>query len=178
MHTTGTKQSTSRKKTHSPGADPGREAWTLLLQMLQAQQGSMLAVWSEFGVSSSQGELLCSLEPKQSTPMVALARTLHCHDSNVTGLVDKLERRRLIERCGDPRDRRVKLIVLTAGGERLREQLLSRIYEPLPFIKALSVPDKSELRNILRRASERTRSGSQDATAGRSDLRPYKLKTR
>jgi MarR family transcriptional regulator, organic hydroperoxide resistance regulator len=148
---------TGRRKRPSSTADAGREAWVLLLQMLRAQQGPMLAVWAEFGVSSSQGELLCSLEPKQRAPMVSLAKTLHCHDSNVTGLVDKLEQRGLIERCGDPKDRRVKLIVLTADGERLREKLLERIYEPLPFIQGLSVADKKALRDILRRAEERGR---------------------
>lgn len=154
------RKSTGRRKRPLPGADPGREAWVLLLQMLRAQQGPMLAVWAEFGVSSAQGELLCSLEPKQSAPMVSLAKTLHCHDSNVTGLVDKLEQRGLIERCGDPKDRRVKLIVLTADGEKLRGGLLERIYEPLPFIEGLSRADKKVLRDILRRAEERGRAES------------------
>jgi DNA-binding MarR family transcriptional regulator len=45
--------------------------------------------------------------------MVSLARSLHCHDSNVTGLVDRLEQRGLIERQSNPNDRRVKLIALT-----------------------------------------------------------------
>jgi DNA-binding MarR family transcriptional regulator len=120
--------------------------------MLRAEQGSMLAVWDEFGLSSSQGELLCSLEPRERAPMISLAKALHCHDSNVTGLVDKLEQRGLIARSGDPKDRRVKLIALTAEGEKLRERLLLRVYEPLPFIKALSAGDQRALRDILRKA--------------------------
>jgi DNA-binding MarR family transcriptional regulator len=52
--------------------------------------------------------------------MVSLARSLHCHDSNVTGLVDRLEQRGLIERGSNPKDRRVKLIALTKTGETLR----------------------------------------------------------
>lgn len=80
----------------------------------------MLGVWAEFDLTSAQGDLLCSLEPGQSAPMVSLARSLHCHDSNVTGLVDRLEQRGLIERGSNPKDRRVKLIALTKTGETLR----------------------------------------------------------
>src|ERR1700733_12885678 len=110
-------------------ADHGSEAWTLLLRLLRADQGALLRVWTEFDLSSAQGELLCSLEPEQPVRMVSLARSLHCHDSNVTGLVDRLEQRGLIERRGDPGDRRVKLIALTKAGEKFQEKLLGRLSE-------------------------------------------------
>src|ERR1700678_1683296 len=107
-------------------ADHGSEAWTLLLRLLRADQGALLRVWTEFDLSSAQGELLCSLEPEHPVRMVSLARSLHCHDSNVTGLVDRLEQRGLIERRGDPGDRRIKLIALTKEGETMRSRLLER----------------------------------------------------
>jgi MarR family transcriptional regulator, organic hydroperoxide resistance regulator len=135
-------------------ADHGSEAWTLLLRLLRADQGALLRVWTEFDLSSAQGELLCSLEPEQPVRMVSLARSLHCHDSNVTGLVDRLEQRGLIERRGDPGDRRIKLIALTNEGEALRGSLLKRLSDPLPFIASLSAKDKTALRDILRRAAE------------------------
>jgi MarR family transcriptional regulator, organic hydroperoxide resistance regulator len=94
--------------------------------------------------------------------MVSLARMLHCHDSNVTGLVDRLEQRGLIERRGDPKDRRVKLIALTKEGEALRSRLLERLSEPLPFIAALNAKDKTALRDILLRAGEAMKSSSGD----------------
>jgi MarR family transcriptional regulator, organic hydroperoxide resistance regulator len=140
--------------------DAGREAWTLLLRLLRAEQGLLIDRWAEFGLSSAQGDLLCSLEPEQTATMVSLARTLHCHDSNVTGLVDRLEQRGLIERRGDPNDRRVKLIGLTLEGERLRDRLLSRLSDPLPFVASLTLQDKITLRDILRRASQSTKSTS------------------
>jgi DNA-binding MarR family transcriptional regulator len=86
--------------------------------------------------------------------MVALARSLHCHDSNVTGLVDRLEQRGLIERQSNPQDRRVKLIALTKAGETFRDRLLERLFEPLPFIAVLTVQDKKTLRDILLRATQ------------------------
>ena len=137
-----------------PGAaDHGREAWILLLNLLRADQGPLLKIWVEFDLTSAQGELLCSLEPEKTAAMVSIARTLHCHDSNVTGLVDRLEQRGLIERRSDPKDRRVKLIALTKEGESLRGRLLKRLHDPLPFIASLSAKDKTALRDILARAT-------------------------
>jgi DNA-binding MarR family transcriptional regulator len=92
--------------------------------------------------------------------MVSLARSLHCHDSNVTGLVDRLEQRGLIERQSNPKDRRVKLIALTKAGETLRERLLERLFEPLPFIAVLALQDKMTLRDILFRATQAMQTSS------------------
>jgi DNA-binding MarR family transcriptional regulator len=141
-------------------ADPGREAWTLLLRLLRDDQGALLGVWAEFDLTSAQGDLLCSLEPGEPAPMVSLARSLHCHDSNVTGLVDRLEQRGLIERQGNPKDRRVKLIALTSEGEAFRNRLLERLFEPLPFITVLTHQDKTALRDILRRATQAMQASS------------------
>jgi MarR family transcriptional regulator, organic hydroperoxide resistance regulator len=153
MHASRTKKPTADKQ-RTAKAEPGREAWTLLLRLLRADESTLLEVWADFDLTSAQGDLLCSLEPGQSAPMVALARSLHCHDSNVTGLVDKLEQRGLIERQSDPKDRRVKLIALTKAGETLRDRLLERLFEPLPFIAVLSVRDKLMLRDIMLRATQ------------------------
>jgi DNA-binding MarR family transcriptional regulator len=148
-------------KRKTGAADHGREAWILLLSLLRADQGPLLKIWAEFDLSSAQGELLCSLEPEKTAAMVSIARTLHCHDSNVTGLVDRLEQRGLIERRSDPKDRRVKLIALTKEGESLRRRLFERLYDPLPFIASLSVKDKITLRDILARATEAAKSSSE-----------------
>jgi MarR family transcriptional regulator, organic hydroperoxide resistance regulator len=144
---------TASGKQRKTQEEPGREAWRLLLDLLKASQGVLQEVWTEFGVSSAQGDLLSSLRPGEPVTMVSLARCLRCHDSNVTGLVDRLEQRGLIERRGDPRDRRIKLIALTSEGEALRRRLLERLSEPLPFVSVLSAKDKAALRDILQRSA-------------------------
>jgi len=159
MHASRTTKLVSDKQRASK-ADPGREAWTLLLRLLRADESTLLGVWAEFDLSSAQGDLLCSLEPGQSAPMVALARSLHCHDSNVTGLVDRLEQRGLIERQSNPKDRRVKLIALTKAGETFRNRLLEHLFEPLPFIAVLTLQDKATLRDILLRATQAMQTNS------------------
>jgi DNA-binding MarR family transcriptional regulator len=148
-----------RSKRRDLVPDHGREACILLLNLLRADQGALLKVWTEFDLSSAQGEFLCTLQPQEPAPMVSLARSLHCHDSNVTGMVDRLEQRGLIERRSNPKDRRVKLIALTEDGESLRRRLLERLSDPLPFIAVLSERDKTVLRDVLMRAAEALKSG-------------------
>lgn len=85
------------------------------------------------------------------TPMGQLAERLHCDRSHVTGVADELERRGAIERRPHEHDRRVKLLVLTSAGERLRAEVERRLLEQLPVVAGLSVADQRQLRDLLAR---------------------------
>ncbi|MFF4581011.1 MarR family winged helix-turn-helix transcriptional regulator [Streptomyces sp. NPDC001389] len=91
---------------------------------------------------------LLSLEP---LPMRRIAQKLRCEPSNVTGIIDRLETRGLVERRPDPADRRVKLAAPTGEGaetaERLRESL-DFAREPLA---GLSAEERTTLRDLLKR---------------------------
>ena len=52
--------------------------------------------------------------------MSALAAALQCDNSNVTGIVDRLEAQGLVERRPAAHDRRVKTLVVTTEGVELR----------------------------------------------------------
>jgi MarR family transcriptional regulator, organic hydroperoxide resistance regulator len=68
----------------------------------------------------------------------------------VTGIVDRLEARGLIERRPAQHDRRVKLLVLTAEGERVRSIALRQITQPPPEIAELPLEHRRALRDALR----------------------------
>ena len=87
--------------------------------------------------------------------MSALAERLFCDASNVTGIVDRLESRGLVERGSAEGDRRVKALTLTAAGVELREQVLTVMNEPPDAIASLTTADQRALRDILARAVER-----------------------
>ncbi|MBW5484101.1 MarR family winged helix-turn-helix transcriptional regulator [Streptomyces bambusae] len=91
---------------------------------------------------------LLAAEP---TPMRRIAQKLKCEPSNITGIVDRLEGRGLVERRPDPADRRVKLAAATEEGlttaDRLRESL-DFAREPLA---GLSDVERTVLRDLLRR---------------------------
>jgi MarR family transcriptional regulator, organic hydroperoxide resistance regulator len=136
--------------------DPGTEAWSLFLGILFDERPPRLpAVAAEFDVSPMAVKMLQRLEPGTALPMSAVAELLFCDASNVTGMVDRLEARGLLERREDPADRRVKLIALTDEGASVRARVLERLYEAPEAIARLSRADQRALRDLLRRAVAR-----------------------
>lgn len=76
------------------------------------------------GLTTQQCQLLCELQ-HDSRSHGELADRLRCDKTNVTGLVDRLERRRLVERRPGAPDRRVSQVVLTQTGRDLVTQFRS-----------------------------------------------------
>jgi len=84
-------------------------------------------------------------------PMGAIAGRMGCDASNLTGIVDRLEARGLVERRVNRADRRVKQLVLTEAGTRLRERAVA-VSIAAPGVSALSSAELRTLRELLRRA--------------------------
>ncbi len=70
----------------------------------------------------------------------------------MTGVVDRLEERGLVERVTSGHDRRVKLLAVTEAGSKLRDRLIARMDEPPPALAGLSPEDQLALRDLLARA--------------------------
>ena len=136
--------------------DPAREAWELLWRVMQANKPRFTALAQEMGLAPMQLHALRLIEPGEGVPMSSLAGKLFCDASNVTGIVDRLEGRGLIERRPSPTDRRVKLLVLTDEGARLRDTAYRQMSTPPPAIAALPLKHKRALRDALRAAAEQT----------------------
>jgi DNA-binding MarR family transcriptional regulator len=129
-----------------------REAWRMFWRIFLEDKRRRWAILSELGIAPQQAMALGTLEPGQALPMSALAEALHCDNSNITGIVDRLEAAGLAERRPDERDRRVKAVVLTTDGERMQIEIERRAGEPPPTIASLSAEDAIALRDILSRA--------------------------
>src|SRR5262245_33294387 len=129
------------------GGDAGR-AWQLLVRFFFAQR-EHLPTSDEFELSPTQCHVLHLIEPGQPLPMGRLAQTLVCHASNVTGLVDRLEARGLVQRRLSADDRRVKVLELTAEGSRLRAQMLRRMTTGARPLSRLSLHQQRTLVKIL-----------------------------
>src|SRR4051794_8821930 len=98
-----------------PRAEPDAcRAWQLLVKFFFAQRAHLPSCGAEFDLSPIQCHVLHLLHPGRPLPMGRLAETLSCDASNVTGLVDRLESRGLIERRPSQDDRRVKVLQLTS----------------------------------------------------------------
>ena len=129
-----------------------QEAWELLTELMMGQRGRMLAIASEFELAPAQVMALKALEPGSPRPMSELASAMRCDNSNVTGIVDRLEARGLVERRPGVNDRRVKMLEVTEEGEELRRRLHERLARPPEPLASLSDEDARALRDILARA--------------------------
>ena len=119
------------------------DTWELLMDLVMAERARIPQIAAEFRLSPPQVHALRLLEPDQPLPMGRLACALGCDASNVTGIVDRLEQRGLIERRPSARDRRVKVLVVTAQGAKVRKALMIRLGEPPQSIASLS-PGRSQ----------------------------------
>ncbi|HEX5893621.1 MAG TPA: MarR family transcriptional regulator [Solirubrobacterales bacterium] len=133
--------------------DPGSEAWSLMHWLMVTNKQRLFAMAGEFDLAPQQ---MIALRMLGAGPrkMSELAQSLFCDNSNVTGIVDRLEQRDLVRREAAEGDRRVKLIVLTEEGERMRIEITKRMAEPPQPIANLSEEDQRALRDILQRAVE------------------------
>src|SRR3954452_4560505 len=135
-------------------APPASEAWALMHELFHASRRRFLAVASEFDLSPPQVRALGVLDPERPVPMSELACALYCDNSNVTGIVDRLEDRRLLERRSATHDRRVKMLAVTERGAELRARLAERLDEAPEPLGRPSPEDQRTLRDIMRRALE------------------------
>ncbi len=142
----------SMAATTEPISAPGREAWELLFRVAKAKHAVLSARLAELDLTPVQAHALRLLEPERPLAMSALADALYCHASNVTGIVDRLESRGLVERHPDEEDRRVRTLVLTPAGADVRGLVVELLTAPPAAIARLSPRDQLALRDILRRA--------------------------
>src|SRR5216683_295832 len=131
---------------------PADQAWALLLQIaFELVHAHFAAAVAELDLAPVQAKALHELDVEPPISMRELAERLKSDPSNVTGLIDRLEARGLVERRPDPRDRRIKGLALTAAGARLRARLFARLYSAPPAVAALAKGDQRALRDVLQR---------------------------
>jgi DNA-binding MarR family transcriptional regulator len=111
---------------HSPN-------YLALLQLLQSADSLWNAsrlFFARWNLSPSQFNILnlLHLEPK-GLSQAELGRLLIMNRSNVTGLVDRLEGRGLLQRHEVPGDRGAYSVGLTPEGTKLLEEILPHYYE-------------------------------------------------
>ena len=119
-----------------------------LLLLVDQLRARISAIAAEAGLTPQQAILLRHLGRPRT--MGELAAMLACDPSNVTGLVDRMAARGLIERVADPCDRRVKRLLLTAEGKACRAELQRRIFAGSPVTGALAPGERHQLLGLLR----------------------------
>ena len=101
-------------------------------------------------LTGAQAKVLALLR-RGPMPMRRIAQTLACEPSNITGIVDRMEARGLVERQVDPDDRRVKRVAATAAGSAASEELRESLHFARAPLAGLAPDEREQLRDLLRR---------------------------
>jgi DNA-binding MarR family transcriptional regulator len=125
------------------------EVWKGLYDFCQAQYRRHLAAAAELGMTPGDVKALLWLVPGQAQPMRALAEQWETDASTLTWLIDRLEERGLVQRGPHPTDRRVRVVLLTKQGEKIRAGLLTEMYRPPAAFDALSPTELRALSSLV-----------------------------
>ncbi|HEX7275788.1 MAG TPA: MarR family transcriptional regulator [Acidimicrobiales bacterium] len=144
--------SEAEARASTPAATPSVEELVTAFVAVMGRLGQHFFQRSaEFDLSAQQAKAFHEL--RQPLSMGELADRLFCDASNVTGIVDRLEARGLVERQPDPDDRRVRRLVLTDAGRELWQAHHDRVFEGIPCVDGLDDDDRRTLYDLLQRMS-------------------------
>ena len=90
----------------------------------------------------------------EPTPMSELARNMGFDASHITSIVDRLEERQLVERRPDANDRRVKRIVITPAGQKIRDRIEDELLATMVPLGGLDAEQRLQLRDLLAAATD------------------------
>jgi DNA-binding MarR family transcriptional regulator len=123
--------------------------WFEMQARLQAHFTDLAA---QYDLSAAQAKVLMQLQPDLPVTMRTLAGQLQYDASNLTGVVDRLEEMKSVRRQAQPNDRRVKAVVLTEDGKRLRQAFWERLTSKSGPLGTLNGRELTSLRALLRSA--------------------------
>lgn len=101
-----------------------------------------------FDLTVEQLQLLKQLQVAVGTPQNHLGEVAAKSPANVTRILDRLERKKRVERRPNPKDRRSSLVYLTPEGERLQRQVFS-LFQGLRRHLMAGVEEKDRDRAVL-----------------------------
>jgi DNA-binding MarR family transcriptional regulator len=118
--------------------------------LLQKSAGRLLR---DHGLTDAQFNVLMLLHhqgERGRMSQIRLGKLLLVNRSNVTGLVDRMERDRLVRREDDPGDRRVNLVAITDKGQEVLSDAMNEYYPMLEKVMAdLDSQERGKLMALL-----------------------------
>ncbi len=112
----------------------------------------------KYGLSATAFNVLMILSrcEDKGCPMHELSELLLVTRANITGLVDSLEKKGLVERNNVAGDRRMRLARITKAGEELLEKILPQHYVNIrAMLSGLTNPEKDMLSKLLTKLRHR-----------------------
>jgi DNA-binding MarR family transcriptional regulator len=133
---------------------PARHSGALLDHLARRMRLHSEAVLAPLGLRPRHLVALTLLRDRGGSTQQALASTLAMDGTNIVGLLNELEARKLIERQRSPEDRRRHVVELTdAGAEQLAKVESALIASEDEVLGALDETQRETLYSLLHQAS-------------------------
>jgi DNA-binding MarR family transcriptional regulator len=116
-----------------------RHYYLRFVEFLLLQKRTLADIGLLYDLTPMQTLALLLLEKPQ--PMHFLTTSFACDASNVTGIVDGLQHKELVNRFENPQDRRMRMVELSQHGRDLRAAILAHLTDeedPNPVFSKLS----------------------------------------
>src|SRR5262249_18449250 len=126
-----------------------RRVWQLMFEFLMRTAPLRTEILGRRGLTPNDSRPLASLDPRHGRSMRSLAEEWKCDASNATWIVDRLEKFGFAERRNVPDDRRVKLVVLTSRGAKVKAEIMEEFLAPPADLVEMSRADLETLRKTL-----------------------------
>jgi DNA-binding MarR family transcriptional regulator len=134
-----------------PWDHPRFRSWIAVARACQLMQQSLTRSLADLDIKPPHLDILVNLYRFEGISQQELARKLLVGRSNMSMLLPQMEKRGLIERRGDSRDKRVLRLHLTEEGRRLTEaamaiqtDLIERTLSDEPIEQCMATADSME----------------------------------
>jgi MarR family transcriptional regulator, organic hydroperoxide resistance regulator len=131
----------------------GQEIAVLMSGLVRGFRAGFVACADRFELGPSEAQLLWLLEESGDASTGELARRLGVDPANASTLLTKLEGRGLVRRQAAERDRRRRLVSLTAAGRKTKLALAGCMEARQPGFAQLTTPELISFRDLLRRVA-------------------------
>lgn len=137
-------------------ADPSAvHVWLVLMKAHHALEQEAISSIEATGLCFSDFKALELLLHKGPVAINTLGSHLALTSGALTSVVDRLEKKGLVERHGDPNDRRVRIIKLTEPGQQLIRTLFNQHSQDMEnALSHLNREERQRLIELLKKAGK------------------------
>lgn len=107
--------------------DNGHDLWSLFIKLNKLRATLMFAEMKSIGISGPQLLILRELFLRQPRTIGDLAKSIELGNSTVTGIVDRMESKGLVERYRDEKDRRIVWVRTTQSCMQVKKEKFERL---------------------------------------------------
>src|SRR5580658_1613445 len=111
------------------------QSYLVLVRFLMLSKHRVFELGADHDMTGMQAMMIFLLD--EPRPMSDFKKIFNCDASNITGLVDGLEQKKLASRYEIQQDRRLKMVRLEAKGRQIRAALIQGLTHGSPLLARL-----------------------------------------